>query len=551
VRKEESVLTRVPIVLIAALVCGVLAVAPAAGVPGETPKRGGTLVVGRPSFAEPACLNPFTCTNSGDPALTQVLEGAFEVGPDLVPRPDLVSDVTTGRNPPSLTYHIRPEARWSDGVPVTARDFQFTQEAFAAHEDPDGFYANVRSIRVLNAKTFRVELGQPLAAWRYLYSLVLPRHALAGQDITKVWSDRVDNPKTGQPIGNGPFLLSRLERGKQITLVRNPRYWGPHVAYLDRLVQRFMTEDPHDPLRPVREQEVDFGFTLGGFAPVSADEARDIRKLPGWRVAAWPSAGMEHFTLRVGPGGHPALRLKLVRQALAYGIDRVAIAREIQQDVPASIRKPLDSTVFLPQEPFYQPNWSRYRYDVARSRRLLEQAGCRRGSGGIYECAGERLRLRFVTSAGNSVRERIVTLAAAHLRNVGVEVVPAYAPLNVFLDQILPNGDFDVALFNWGGVYGGVVVWPDVLCGNEQNFAGYCSRLVTRDAGQNLIGSLAVRARVLNHLDTKLAKAAPVLPLVQPAIRAFFRSNLHGVSFGGSNFEVQEASEDWWLAQER
>ena len=549
-RKEESVLIRVPIVLIAALVCGVLAVAPAAGVPGQTPKRGGTLVVGRPSFAEPACLNPFTCTDSGDPALTQVLEGAFEVGPDLVPRPNLVSDVTTGRNPPSLTYHIRPEARWSDGVPVTARDFQFTQDVFAAH-DQDGFYANVRRTRVLDAKTFRVELGRPLAAWRYLYSLVLPRHALTGLDITKVWSDRVDNPKTGQPIGSGPFLLSRLERGRQITLIRNPRYWGPHVAYLDRLVQRFMTEDPQDPLRPVRENEVDFGFTLGGSGPVSADAARDIRKLPGWRVAAWPSAGMEHFTFRVGPGAHPALGLKLVRQALAYGIDRVAIAREIQQDVPASIRKPLDSTVFLPQEPFYQPNWSRYRYDVARSRRLLEQAGCRRGSGGIYECAGERLRLRFVTSAGNPVRERIVALAAAHLRNVGVEVVPVYAPLNVFLDQILPNGDFDVALFTWGGIYGGVLVWPDVLCGNEENFGGYCSRLVARDARQNLIGSLAVRARVLNQLDTKLAKAAPVLPIVQPAIRVFFRSNVHGVSFGGSNFEVQEASEDWWVAPER
>ena len=58
-------------------------------------------------------------------------------------------------------------------------------------------------------------------------------------------------------------------------------------------------------------------------------------------------------------------------------------------------------------------------------------------------------------------------------------------------------------------------------------------------------GNAGRMTRVLNHLDTKLAKAAPVLPLVQPAIRAFFRSNLHGVSFGGSNFEVQEASEDW------
>ena len=51
--------------------------------------------------------------------------------------------------------------------------------------------------------------------------------------------ERIDNPKTGRPIGSGPFLVERWERGKQLTLVRNPRYWGPHAAYLDRIVIRF------------------------------------------------------------------------------------------------------------------------------------------------------------------------------------------------------------------------------------------------------------------------------------------------------------------------
>lgn len=545
-------LIRAPFVLIAALVCVSVAGAPAAGGPEQTPKRGGTIVVGRPSFSEPACLNPFSCTDSGDPALTQVLEGAFEFGPDLVPRPDLVSRVTPGRNPPSLTYYVRPEARWSDGVPVTARDFQFTHEAFVAHdEDPDGLYANVQRARVLNAKTFRVELRRPFAAWRYLYSLVLPRHALVGQDVTKIWTDRVDNPKTGRPIGSGPFLVTRLERGKQITLVRNPRYWGPHLAYVDRLVQRFMTPDPLDPLATVRENEVDVGFTLGSGAVISSDDAREIRKLQGWRTAAWPGNAMEHFVFRVGSGGHPALRSKLVRQALAFGIDRVAIAREIQRDAPVSVRRPMDSTVFLPTEPFYRPNWSQYRYDVPRSRRLLERAGCRRGSDGIYECAGERLRLRFVTSAGAPDRERVLALAAAQLREVGVDVDALYAPPNLFLTQILPGGDFDVALFAWGGVIGGVLVWPDALCGHEQNFGGYCSRLVARDAEQNLIGSMAARARVLNHLDAKLVKAVPVLPVVQPIVRAYFRSDVRGIRVGGFVFEVQQDSENWWLAESR
>jgi hypothetical protein len=76
--------------------------------------------------------------------------------------------------------------------------------------------------------------------------------------------------------------------------------------------------------------------------------------------------------------------------------------------------------------------------------------------------------------------------------------------------------------------------------------------LVARDAEQNIIGSMSARARVLNHLDTKLAKAVPMLPVVQPVVRMFYRGNIRGLAFGGGGpFEVQEDSENWWLAPER
>ncbi len=108
-------------------------------------------------------------------------------------------------------------------------------------------------------------------------------------------------------------------------------------------------------------------------------------QVPGWRVAAWPAPVMEHFVFRVGPGGHPALRSKLVRQALAFGIDRVAIARAILGEAAVRARRPLDSTVFLPGEPLLPAELERLSLSTRPdARRLLEQAGCRRGSDGIY-----------------------------------------------------------------------------------------------------------------------------------------------------------------------
>jgi peptide/nickel transport system substrate-binding protein len=535
------------IALAAAVAASLLAVSGAGGASVQSPKRGGTVYSIRP---EPTCLNPLSCIP--DPVVLQVLEGAFEVGPDLVFRPNLVSGVTIdSKRPFALTYHIRPEARWSDGVPVTASDFDFTQKTLATHPTTPGvdfreLHGKIRRARVVNAKTFRIELREPVARWRELYPVVFPRHALLGEDITRVWVDRIDNPKTGRPIGSGPFLIGRWQRGVELVQVRNPRYWGNHVAYLDRYVSRFVRAIPSpEVLERVRRGETDLAPFL------TPDDASQIRGLPGWRIVSWPGPAMEHLLLRVGPGGHPALEQKRVRQALAFGIDRVAIARAIQADVDPSSRRPLDSTMFLPTESSYRGAWAGYRYDPERAQRLLREAGCRRGTDSIYSCAGERMSLRFVTTAGNPVRERTLQLMQAQLRRAGVEVVLTFASNPIVFGQILPRGQFDAALFAWV-TNGGGVAWPDVWCGHQQNWGGYCDRLVQRDLKQtDLIVEQQQRARVLNAADRKLARAVPVLPIVQPVIQVAIRDTIRGMTPGGSQFHVFQTTEDWWLAESR
>jgi ABC-type oligopeptide transport system substrate-binding subunit len=136
------------------------------------------------------------------------------------------------------------------------------------------------------------------------------------------------------------------------------------------------------------------------------------------------------------------------------------------------------------------------------------------------------------------------------LGRAGVEVVPTYAPGRVVFGQILPRGEFDAALFSWI-TNGGGVAWPDVWCGHASNFGGYCNRLVQRDLKQtDFIVELRQRARVLNAADRKLARAVPVLPLVQAAIQYAVRDTIRGMTRGGTG-QFYEASEDWWLAEPR
>jgi ABC-type transport system substrate-binding protein len=532
-----------PWLVLVAVAVGVAIATPAAGTPVQTPKRGGTVVIAMNSLAEPTCLGWAEVCQGRWQWVDKVLALPFRPGPyglqnDLVERYSLTND------PFTVTFHIRPQARWSDGVPISARDFVFARKLYLAFwglpvDDP--FRTAIRRAYEVDPKTVRFVFRSRYGDWKlFLNFPPLPQHALRGKDLTAgedIWRDGIFDPKTGKPIASGPFLVGPWERGEQLTLVRNPRYWGRHRAYLGRIVLRF-----------VRGLDTEQALRSGAFdLGVLVQPPREVQGFRGFDLLTTSWSGWEHFEFRVGPGGRPALKDKRVRRALAYGINRIALVRAILGDD----RFLLDNTILLRSERSYRPNWNRYRYRPAESRRLLEQAGCSRGADGIYSCGGERLRLRFVTQAGAPQRQHVLELVASQLRRVGVEVQPVYVPNVVLFDTLLPSGDFDVALFQYQKPAPGDTFSP-YRCGAGYNLSGYCSRLVTSDLDQlDRIVDPARRAAVANRVDRRLAAAVPALPLYQFPLTYVVRKGLNGVVPNGysiltSGWSVWNA-ENWWL----
>jgi peptide/nickel transport system substrate-binding protein len=520
----------------------------------QAPKRGGTLVIGSRTASEPACLNVFVVACPVAVRLLEtVLPGAFEVTPDGAVRPDLVSgaDIVSKR-PFILVYRIRPEARWSDGVAVSARDFAFTHDTFVKHlpKDYNGALVDhltkVKSVRALDRRTVKVVLRSRYVDWRFLFGFVLPRHALAGESFAGVWEDAIDNPKTRRAIGSGPFLLLNWERGKHLTFVRNPSYWGTHPAYLARIVFRFLPqEDIADAMRRGEIDMIDPG--LAGLGAQALDLHR--RPAPGVEVVSTLLNSWEHLSMRIGPGGHPALERPGVRRALAYGVDRVEIARAVGalSLAGAAAREPLHSVVFLANSRYYQPNWKGYRYRPQHAQRLLEREGCRRGADGVYVCSGVRLRLRIVTASAVDRRELTLRLVQAQLRRVGVEVELVFAHPTVLFEQIVQPGKFDLWVFGWiedAGTAGPADVYA---CQARFNFTGFCDRLLTRDLVQaTQILDDARRVGLLNKIDARLARAVPSLPLYQTTGLMAFSEALRGLVPGGVGSTFWNV-EDWWL----
>lgn len=533
--------------LVGALVAALLPVSGAGGTEAQRPKRGGTLNI--VMAIEPPCVSPIVdpCQNLVLP-IRGVVEGAFKQRPDWSWEPRLVSGVDVTRKPPfTLTYHIRPEARWSDGRPVTSRDFLFTHAARLKHPDPAELHKTwIRgSPRALDSKTVRVRLRSRFGFWQYLFTAVFPEHALRGEDLADVWEEEIDNPKTGQAIGNGPWLMESWQRGEQLTLVRNPRYWGRHTSYLDRIVVRFSFDATAAGLFATGRADVG----QWQFDPALASALRAVR---GVRLRFSPTpVGFEHLDMRIGPGGHPALRGtqgKLVRRALAYAIDRVAIVRAVVGTDVEPNPRPRDSLVYTVGSRSYKPNWSGYRYRPDEARRLLARAGCQLGADGIFSCAGERLALRFVSRGVIARRVQTLELVQLQARRAGIEVIPVYTS-GAGHDQVLATGDFDVTLFAWFGA-GADAGDMDTLygCGGSQNHIGYCQRLLTRDLDQaDRIVDSGRRARLLNQVDVRLAQDVPSIPLfevrglaaVTPAVRGFLPTFFF--------FDPTWNAENWWL----
>ena len=132
------------------------------------------------------------------------------------------------------------------------------------------------------------------------------------------------------------------------------------------------------------------------------------------------------------------------------------------------------------------------------------------------------------TTAGAERRERTLQLVQSQLRKVGVDVDLEFT--TALFSTVLERGEFDLALFSWVQSAGLGGPYFTLRCQGEQNYTGYCARLVTRDLVRSVrILDFERRVRVLNKADVKLARDVPVIPLFQPPQLIALRANVRGV----------------------
>jgi peptide/nickel transport system substrate-binding protein len=518
--------------VLAALALAATGSARVGGSDSASAKKAGTLVFGAEQGGGPDwCLNlilDVDCAAFWNVMFqTPVIRGAFLFTPQFTYKPDLISKYKLQTRPMRVTYYIRKNARWSDGVPVSGKDWRFTWQTatnakYKDHIDPLG-WEDIRSVTG-NGKVVKVTFKRNFAAWRGLFTYVLPQHALQGTDMLTVWNDCICNPKKGNaPIGNGPFLLTRFDRGSGVTLTRNPRGWYGKRAKLDSIVFRFIT-NTNSEIQAIRSGEVDAIYPQPQLA------LADLRGQAGLRVVTHLGLQWEHIEIQQGPKGNPLAKQKWLRQALITSINRSAAARALYGTLNPKVGV-LNSLTRLTNEKTYDPrHFSKWNYNPAKVESMMRAHNCAKGGDGIYRCGGTKVSFDFASTTGNALRALAFTIFQDQAQRAGVELKNAFVPAGTLFGSKLPAHDFDLAMFTFLVTVDPHYVVANFSCGSGPNYTEYCNRTVT-----NLLArsdrelNLAKRLALVNRAGVIIGNDVPMIPLFQRPTYLVYKTSVKGM----------------------
>ena len=428
----------------------------------------------------------------------------------------------------AVTFTIRPDATWGDGVPITTRDVLFTWEVGRHAQSGVGnaeMYRRIWKIDVVDDKTFTFH-DEKLTFNYNAYNdfRVLPEHlertVFEADPVTYRNRTLFDTAPTTPGLAFGPYRIAQVAPGSQILLERNPTWWGPTPVF-DRIVVKAI-ENTTALEANLLSGEVDM---VEGALGMSLDQALAFERRNGdrFQVHYQPGLVYEHMDVMLDS---PALQDVRVRQALLYGLDRQAISDRLFAG-----RQPVADTSVHPLDWVHTDQVHRYAFDPEKAKALLEEAGWTPGPDGIRRnAAGEPLRLELMTTAGNRTRELIQQVAQGQWRQIGVDTVIRNEPARVFFGETTSRRRFTgLALFAW--ISSPENVPRSTLHSEEipseangwsgQNYTGYRNPRM-----DELLGAIEVeldrdkRKLLWEELQRTYAEDLPALPL-------FFRADAH------------------------
>src|SRR5699024_2082254 len=286
---------------------------------------------------------------------------------------------------------------------------------------------------------------------------IIPKHIFEDIPIDEM-PEAPETLDAGEVIGTGPFKFTDRSEREQYVLEKNPDYWKGE-PYLDKIVWRIVEQSVM--LGLLEKGEIDFLADPNGVPP--ADYA-DASKVDHLEITAQTDVGyllmgfkMNHRTAADVEAGalepdnwepNEDMNEKLVRQAMAYAVDRKQIVDKLLLGHGTVINAPIAQQFWA-----YDENAvTNYTYDPEKAKELLDEAGYVEGDDGYRVTPdGEEWVVNLNYPTGNELRERVAPILADFLEEVGIKIdLRQPKEMSAYVDELTDdNTDWDLYLLGW------------------------------------------------------------------------------------------------------
>jgi len=492
------------------------------------------------AVTEVQTLDPGRMTGLQDGRVAAALwEGLTVLDPrDLQVRPGVAEQWEVSPDRRTYTFHLRPDARWSDGRPVTAGDFVYAWRraldptvaseyvymlwpirgakaytaALAAEKsggaaEADDLWQSV-GVRIegREGRRLRVELEQPTA---YFLSLTaFPTYLPLRKDVIEAHGDRWTFPPN--LVSNGAYRLAEWRFQQKMIWEKNPHYWNAVNVSLGRIEVR-VYGDPNTALVAYETGELGLVTEVPSLVQAPLLEARDA----GTRRDVLFGRNFGTYFYRFNCT-RPPLTDQRVRRALALAIDRRQIIERAGRG-----RQPPAATFVPPGLPGYHspPGLPE---DVGEAKRLLAEAGHPEGR--------DLAELVILVNKGADHVPVAELISQQWKSRLGLDTRIEQVEWKVFNDRV-QRLDYDVARAGWFGDYLDPNTFLDMfLAGGGNNDTGWSDkdydRLIEQAAAE---ADPARRMGLLAQAETILLGEDPIVPIYVYTTVMLARPDLEGV----------------------
>lgn len=504
---------------------------------------------------EPPTLDP---AQSQDQVSSTVINGMYEG----LTRKNENGDVEAGMaasweiSEDNLTYtfKIRDDAKWSNGDPVTANDFEFSWKRALDPElapKPAAYAyqlyyikgaeaynmgeatADTVGVKALDEKTLEVVLNTPTPY--FLGLLSFPTYYPVHQSVkdNEAWASEASTM-----ITNGPFKMSEWKKNNSITLAKNENYYALDKVGLDK-VRFTMVNDSATELNMYQTGELDFTGMPTGLIPLDQLKVMQEKYPDEFHVKGTASTYYYMFNTTVEPFSN-----EKVRQALSMAINRQEIADKVALggEIPAYGFVP-PGIKGLSEEYRDEVSDNYFTEDLEEAKKLLAE--------GLAELGMDKLPPFSLIYNTNDKHHNIAQAIAEMWRtNLGAEVTLGNSEFGVFIDT-RNKLNYEVARGGWGADYDDPMSFLDLFTSNSgNNNTGFASP--EYDALIKKASSTAdqeERMKALAEAEKMLIDSRAIMPIyyytsvnmMKPEFKGIFIDYKGDIDYTRGYKEVEEA----------